>query len=376
MVNGFLANRLRTDRLGAALFCWMAIAVAPNAAAQNGVCASPGEFCGRSIESRCLQRLGAGAVGAETLAEGQACTAQLAQYRDCLSLVAAQCPGAVGAPRASNAPAASALEIWSEIKNEGDPEVFDAFAASYPASPLAVLATKRAKALRAGAAPRAQAGASATPPSDEELAAQAEEARLRAQFKEAQSHLNRVGYAAGPEDGVWGARSGAALQSFLKNRGRDATRMLTPEALALLRVAPTGSAPKPKSAPKPQSAPSATAEESQALKTESAEPAKTLTARLEVEFRFNDRTRRRCVSTLPVENKALNIQSFRLECGVTSFVRLRTDVEGRALAAAVIHDGDSVTLNGSRWRYSGRRSGARSPTDLRSAVLNVSFSDR
>lgn len=59
--------------------------------AQSALCDNPAEQCGRQIAPDCLQRLGAGAITADTPA---LCTAQLEVYRDCLTRAVERCPGA------------------------------------------------------------------------------------------------------------------------------------------------------------------------------------------------------------------------------------------------------------------------------------------
>ena len=53
---------------------------------------------------------------------------------------------------------------------------------------------------------------------------------------EAQELLGALGYRPGPADGVWGRRTGAAYQAFLRDSGLPASETLTPEALRAMRA--------------------------------------------------------------------------------------------------------------------------------------------
>jgi peptidoglycan hydrolase-like protein with peptidoglycan-binding domain len=64
-------------------------------------------------------------------------------------------------------------------------------------------------------------------------------AYLTDQQKTAQRHLNRLGYDAGPVDGVWGRRSATALRQFERAAGLSATGALTSSLVESLRKAPT-----------------------------------------------------------------------------------------------------------------------------------------
>ena len=55
-------------------------------------------------------------------------------------------------------------------------------------------------------------------------------------IREAQTLLGALGYRPGPADGVWGRRTGAAYQAFLRDSGLPASETLTPEALRAMRA--------------------------------------------------------------------------------------------------------------------------------------------
>ena len=57
----------------------------------------------------------------------------------------------------------------------------------------------------------------------------------RQDIREAQELLSRLGYAPGPFDGVWGARSIRAYRAFLSDQGRPVSSTLTPRALLAMR---------------------------------------------------------------------------------------------------------------------------------------------
>lgn len=340
-----------------------AISAPRSVSAQEGVCANPGGFCARTVDAACLDRVGAGAIPAGEMADDDACRAQLVTYRDCLALIAAQCPGA--GPPEPETPAApapggpSALEIWAEIKDVEDADVLEAFAASYPDSPLAVLARKRAEALRAASA----AGAPPPPapgPSPEEEAAAALEAAAQAarvaQVREAQAHLNRVGYPVGAVDGAWGPRSETALESFLRASGHSPARTLTPAALALLRAAPDAPAASPPPAPsEPAARP---------------RPELKIMATFLLEIRFNSGRRERCRAEVETPSAALSFSRLPIDCARETYLRIKTTADGQAEVAVLLHGADTVRLNGSRWRYSGRTQ-YRGDNEIRSAVVSV-----
>ena len=49
------------------------------------------------------------------------------------------------------------------------------------------------------------------------------------QVRELQERLNKLGFPAGPEDGIFGARTEAALKSFQDAAGREPDGMLSEE---------------------------------------------------------------------------------------------------------------------------------------------------
>ena len=55
--------------------------------------------------------------------------------------------------------------------------------------------------------------------------------------REAQALLARLGYAPGPADGKWGARTAKAYRAFLRDAGLPAEKMLTPQTLRAMRAA-------------------------------------------------------------------------------------------------------------------------------------------
>ncbi|MCY4467937.1 MAG: SUMF1/EgtB/PvdO family nonheme iron enzyme [Thiotrichales bacterium] len=55
-------------------------------------------------------------------------------------------------------------------------------------------------------------------------------------IREAQALLGALGYRPGPADGIWGRRTGAAYQAFLRDAGLPAAEILTPEALRAMRA--------------------------------------------------------------------------------------------------------------------------------------------
>ena len=55
-------------------------------------------------------------------------------------------------------------------------------------------------------------------------------------IRESQELLGSLGYAPGPVDGVWGARTAHAYREFLQDAGLPAVEMLTPEALRAMRA--------------------------------------------------------------------------------------------------------------------------------------------
>ena len=243
---------------------------------------------------QCLNRVGAGSTeidGSEDAAFAEACNGQLDRYRSCLGSIAQLCGdfnAGDGATRSGGASASEMLAVWAEIKDSQDadaleafannfsgaalatlaekraadiraqgaaeaiwgqikdfdePDVFDTFAARHPTSPRAAEAKSRAKALREGTAatPTDQALAIAPPPPPavDQAALEAERARIRA----AQRDLNRIGYDAGPADGVMGPRTRAALIAFQRAANLDASGAPTDATLAALSASPTPSRP-------------------------------------------------------------------------------------------------------------------------------------
>ena len=88
-------------------------------------------------------------------------------------------------------------------------------------------------------------------------------------IREAQALLGALGYRPGPADGIWGRRTGAAYEAFLRDVDLPAAERLTPEALRAMRVmakrrgvggttASAGAAaPSSASAPRPAARPDA-----------------------------------------------------------------------------------------------------------------------
>lgn len=74
----------------ATLAASMVVLLSLAAEAQTTLCADPQAYCGRQMQSSCLQRLGAGVIDA---ADAD-CGAQLQAYEECLVDVAEQCGGA------------------------------------------------------------------------------------------------------------------------------------------------------------------------------------------------------------------------------------------------------------------------------------------
>ncbi len=91
----------------------------------------------------------------------------------------------------------------------------------------------------AAAAPAARAGASPAPPGPPPPRA----------IREAQELLAALGYAPGPADGQWGARTGSAYAAFLRDAGLPPEEALTPEALRAMRGIATGGEPAAAAAP-------------------------------------------------------------------------------------------------------------------------------
>lgn len=56
-------------------------------------------------------------------------------------------------------------------------------------------------------------------------------------WAEGQAELNRIGYSAGPVDGIWGRKSARALRKFQRAQGLEVTGELTETVLAALRIA-------------------------------------------------------------------------------------------------------------------------------------------
>lgn len=388
------AGRARALVFGAALL----FASAP-AQGQDGVCVSPTRYCAQSLDAVCLSRFGAGVEpredGQEELSpqqrvtQAQACRAELDLYKDCLSLVAAQCPAAIAgapalAPAEPGAVKPDPLKVWAEIKGAKAPEVFDAFAKDYPGSPLAALATAKAAELRGGVERPAEPDApKLAPPASEKAAedeARRQSAHLARQFREAQGHLTRIGYDAGPADGIWGARSATALSQFLRDNGRPASTLLTPEALGLLRSAPDGSAPRraPVAAtppPAPSLSPSPSPSAREAARPPAAPTATQLTAVIAVEFRFNSGRRQRCETRVPTPSRALSLPKLAIDCGRGATLRLETRADGVSRIAVAHYGADEVRLSGTSWRYSGRTR-YKGRGDVSSAVVTVDFIER
>ena len=55
-------------------------------------------------------------------------------------------------------------------------------------------------------------------------------------IREAQALLDTLGYRPGPADGIWGRRTGAAYQAFLRDAGLPVAETLNPEALRAMRA--------------------------------------------------------------------------------------------------------------------------------------------
>lgn len=371
-----MSRRRRAAGCAAAAFL-LAIGAVGDSRAQSSICRDTGAFCSRSLASSCLTKFGAGAREVDGSKLSEACETQLKQYRECLSLVTAQCPrlGALASTLGERTPqrggdgTATALQVWNEIKAVEDADVMEAFAKAYPGSPLAVLASKRAAGLRGAARAGVPAPVASSEPSREELAAQEQDKRLRRAFAEGQRQLNRLGYNAGPVDGDWGARSGDALVRFLADFGYPPSRMLTPDALVALQETPTG-APK-------KIAPAAVAEARSPAAKQATPKAKSGSqlAKIVVTFRYRDRTKKECSLRRRVLSRSLNLSRARLRCRGRgdAFLTLKTNASGRAQLAKAELNGDVVSLNGSSWRYNGLRSAGLNPNELRGAKIVVSF---
>ena len=93
----------------------------------------------------------------------------------------------------------------------------------------------------APAAPAARAGASPAPPGPPPPRA----------IREAQELLAALGYAPGPADGQWGARTGSAYAAFLRDAGLPPEEALTPEALRAMREIAAGGGAEPAAAVPP-----------------------------------------------------------------------------------------------------------------------------
>ncbi len=93
----------------------------------------------------------------------------------------------------------------------------------------------------APAAPAARAEASSAPPGPPPPRA----------IREAQELLAALGYAPGPADGQWGARTGSAYAAFLRDAGLPPEGALTPEALRAMREIAAGGGEEPVAAAPP-----------------------------------------------------------------------------------------------------------------------------
>ncbi len=69
-----------------------------------------------------------------------------------------------------------------------------------------------------------------------------------AAIREAQELLAALGYAPGPADGQWGARTGSAYAAFLRDAGLPPEEALTPEALRAMREIAAGGGGEPAAA--------------------------------------------------------------------------------------------------------------------------------
>ena len=99
-------------------------------------------------------------------------------------------------------------------------------------------AQERAAAWRSGAAPTAaalDASAAQTTAATPAAVPDADQPPPEA-IREAQALLGALGYRPGPADGIWGRRTGAAYQAFLRDAGLPAAEILTPEALRAMRA--------------------------------------------------------------------------------------------------------------------------------------------
>lgn len=369
-------------------------AAAPGAGAQESFCADPTVSCSRLVDPTCLSRRGAGVIAS---AEGD-CAAQMTTYRDCLSMVMAQCgAGSAAAQPSGGADPSEALAMWNAIKDSADPDVLEQFAESYPNGPLATLARNQAATLRAAAetapdeqeaaghsgetAPDAEAQAAAAafaplaqgwstpalvsflerfPDSAEAPAARARLDALRGLQREAQRHLNRLGYSVGGADGVWGRRSERGMRRFERDRGLSQSGALSAERIAALREAPTPERAEPQAA-----APREEASQRPA--------AGRLTARLSVTVIRLRSTRQRCQINVPTPSRALSISGVGLDCGGSLRLSLSTNENGSIRSGLAIYDGHvRVPLNGSGWGFSGFNQ-ARNQGEVKQIVVQVSF---
>ncbi|MEO1329148.1 MAG: peptidoglycan-binding domain-containing protein [Pseudomonadota bacterium] len=211
------------------------------ALAQSVDCGDPAGFCAVAISPDCLSRFGAGVV--ET---GDVCAAGFAAYRDCLADVAAQCGAQTSsgpAGRCDNPKAA-----FDYAKTTGDAAAFRDVAELCGGTFWGRQAAREAERLEPGAGGAAAAGDA----DSVSTAAAAPEATLesdRGIAREAQSHLNALGYGVGSADGVWGPRSAQGLAAFQRSAGLPADGALTQAALNALRAAP-----KPRTPPRSVSA--------------------------------------------------------------------------------------------------------------------------
>ena len=114
------------------------------ARAQSDLCASPQAHCARALPPQCLQRLSAGSLSTDALADGVDCSASFDAYRGCLASVAEQCGGAETqeAPREATArcDAETSRELWRETREANDCLGYRTFLEACPSSPQASLA--------------------------------------------------------------------------------------------------------------------------------------------------------------------------------------------------------------------------------------------
>lgn len=221
-------------------------------------CQDPG--CERKLSASCLDRVGAGAIST-----GDSCEAENNAYVTCLQKVAEQCGGGVGAGggQAGCSPADARAE-WALLRNSKDVSQLQVLAEFCKNTLQGRLAAARAEKLKEAASrantPPAPTPTVTTPPPASGGGAQSagggqpgapalnapsfagpipSESVTFAELREAQSHLNRAGYAAGTADGVWGPNSEAAMRRFQRRVGLPVTGELDLRSLQALRRAPT-----------------------------------------------------------------------------------------------------------------------------------------